>query len=60
MEGYQQGVGGNGGKGTGNKQGKWQVQTRQEEVKNSIGNGETKELVCTTHGHELWGGDAGK
>ena len=23
------------------------------EVKNSIGNGETKELICTTHGHEL-------
>ena len=42
------------------------------EVKNSIGNGETKELICTTHGHELreweywgkggtgWGGDNGK
>ena len=27
------------------------------EVKNSIGNGEAKELVCMTHGHELrgWG-----
>ena len=25
------------------------------EVKNSIGNGEAKELICTTHGHELWG-----
>ena len=26
-------------------------------VKNSIGNGEVKELICTTHGHELsWGG----
>ena len=25
-------------------------------VKNSIGNGEAKELVCTTHGHELKGG----
>ena len=24
-------------------------------VKNSIGNGEAKELVCTTHGHELRG-----
>ena len=22
-------------------------------VKNSIGNGEAKELICTTHGHEL-------
>ena len=27
------------------------------EVKNSIGNGEAKELICTTHGHELRGGD---
>ena len=26
------------------------------EVKNSIGNGKDKELICTTHGHELrWG-----
>ena len=23
------------------------------EVKNIMGNGETKELICTTHGHEL-------
>ena len=23
------------------------------EVRNSIGNGEAKELMCTTHGHEL-------
>ena len=23
------------------------------EVKNSIGNGEAKEHICTTHGHEL-------
>ena len=30
---------------------------RQGEIKNSIGNGEAKELICTTHGHELrgWG-----
>ena len=28
-------------------------------IKNSIGNGEAKELVCTTHGHELRGGIAG-
>ena len=54
MEGYQQGRGGrNGGKGTGNKKHKWQVQNRQEEVKNTIGNGEAKELTCTTRGHEL-------
>ena len=30
---------------------------RQGKVKNSIGNGEAKELICTTHGHELrWRG----
>ena len=29
------------------------------EVKNSIGNGEAKELTCMTHGHELKGGNAG-
>ena len=28
-------------------------------VKNSIGNGEAKELMCMTHGHELRGGIAG-
>ena len=35
----------------------WWAQNRQGEVKNSIGNGEAKELICTTHGHELrgWG-----
>ena len=29
------------------------------EVKNSMGNGEAKELTCTTHGHELryWNAD---
>ena len=33
---------------------------RQGEVKNSIGNGEAKELICMTHGHELRGrGNAG-
>ena len=47
------GEGENGGKGTGNKKHKWQVQNRQGEVKNSIGNGEAKELICKTHGHEL-------
>ena len=53
MEYYQQGWG----KSTGNKKHNWQVQNRQWEVKNSIGNGEAKELICTTHGHELrWGG----
>ena len=28
-------------------------------VKNSIRNGETKELTCSTHGHELNRGTAG-
>ena len=59
MEGYQQG-GGGGRIGTGNKKHNWQVQNRQGEVKNSIGNVEAKELICTTHGHELNGvGDVG-
>ena len=42
-----------GGKGTEKKQHKWQVENRQGEIKNSIGNVEAKELKCTTHGHEL-------
>ena len=41
------------GKGTENKQHKWQVEDRQGEVKNSIGNVEAKELIYKTHGHEL-------
>ena len=55
MEGYQQrsGKGRGGGKGTENKQHKWQVENRQGEGKNSIGNVEAKELICMTHGHEL-------
>ena len=40
-------------KDTGNKKHKWQVKNRQGEVKNSMGNGEAKEVVCVTHGHEL-------
>ena len=47
------GRGENGGKGTGNKKQNRSAQNRQEEVKNSTGNGEAKELICTTHGHEL-------
>ena len=35
-------------KGTGNEKHNWQAQNRQGEVKNSIGNGEAKGLVCTT------------
>ena len=43
MEGDQQGEKErSGGKGTGNKYHKWQVQNRQREVKNSIGNVEAK------------------
>ena len=33
------------------------VQNRQGEVKNSIGNVEAKELICTTHRHELGCGE---
>ena len=40
------GVKGGGGKDTENK-------NRQGESKNSIGNIESKELICMTHGHEL-------
>ena len=29
------------------------------EVKNSMGNGESKELICMTHAHELSWGTAG-
>ena len=29
------------------------------EIKNSMGNGEAKELTCMTHGHELRGGECG-
>ena len=51
----------NGGKGTENKKHKWYIENRQGEVKNSVGNGDTKELSCTIHGHELrWGNDGGK
>ena len=45
--------------GTGNKKHNWQVQNRQWEVKNSIGNVEAKELICMTHGHELRRGECG-
>ena len=39
-------------KGTGNKKYNWQAQNKEGYVKNSIGNGEAKEIVCITHGHE--------
>ena len=33
----------------------------QGKVKNSMGNGEAKELICTTHGHEVrWGNVGGR
>ena len=61
MEGYQQGSGEGerGGKGTENKQHKWQVENRQGEGKNSVGNVEAKELIYMTHGHELKGKNVG-
>ena len=60
MEGYQwEGKGENGGKNIRNKKHKWQVQNRQGEVKNSMGNEKAKELICITHGHELKRGNAG-
>ena len=43
------------GKGTENKQHKWQVENRQGEVKNSTGNVEAKELTHMIYGHELRG-----
>ena len=42
-------------KGTGNKKHDWWAQNRRREVKNSVGNGEAKEFICMTHGHELRG-----
>ena len=46
------------GKSTGNKKPKWLSTNRQREVKNSMGNGEAKELTYVTHEHELrWGND---
>ena len=47
------------GKSTENKQHKWQVENRQGEGKNSVGNVETKEFICMTHGHELQCGNVG-
>ena len=36
------------------------MQNREGEVKNRMGNGEAKELICMTHGHELRWGIAGR
>ena len=35
------------------------MENRQGEGKNSVENVEAKELICMTHGHELWGGIEG-
>ena len=60
MEGYQgEWKGERVEKGTENKQHKWQIENRQGEGKNSIGNVEAKELISMTHGHELYGGNVG-
>ena len=48
--------GGEGGKGTENMQHRGQVENRQGEGKNGVGNVEAKELISMTHGHELKGG----
>ena len=45
-----------GAKGAEIKKHNWQVQNRQGDVKHRIGNGEAKEHICATHGHELRGG----
>ena len=58
MEGWQLGWGSGrmGGKVRGLRSKNWSVQNRQEDVKNSMGHGVTKELIRMTHGHELSGG----
>ena len=43
---------------TRNKKHNWEALDRWREVKNGIGNRELKELLCTSHGHELRGGEA--
>ena len=46
----------NRGKGAGVNKHNWYIQNSPGNVKNNIGNGEAKELICTMHGHELSGG----
>ena len=36
------------------------MENRQGEVKNSVGNGEVRDLICTTQGHELMAGNEGE
>ena len=50
----------NGGESTRNNKHNWESKNKQGEVKNSMGNGEAKELICTTHGHELRWGNVGR
>ena len=51
------GRGKNGGKVQGVRSINGRYKTDRERLrKNSIGNGEAKELICTTHGHKLRGG----
>ena len=58
--GRGRGRGKNGGKGTGNKKHNQYVQNRLGDVKNSIGRGEAKELICTIHERELRGAGSGE
>ena len=44
-------------KGPGNTKHNWYVQNIPGEVKNSMGNGEDKDLICSTHGYELRAGE---
>ena len=55
----REGKGGEWGKGTGFKKHNLVGTKYTGEVKNSIGNGEAKELICMTHGHELRRGITG-
>ena len=57
MEGYQLGEGREkmGREVQGIRSINWEVQNRQGDVKNRIGNGVAKELICMTHGHALRG-----
>ena len=54
MEGYQWGIE-NGGKVQGIRSINGRYKIDMGKVKNSMGNGEAKELICTTHGHEVRG-----
>ena len=63
MEGYQWGEGGERMKekvqGIRSINGRYKIVRGR--IKNSIGNGEARELICMTHGHELrWGNAGGK